>query len=58
MGTVEDGKDANLVLLDRNPRASVQNLHKIDSVIRAGNYYSRNALEELKNAVADHVARA
>ena len=47
MGTVEAGKDANLVLLDANPLSSVQNLHKINAVVRGGTYYSRAALDDL-----------
>jgi imidazolonepropionase-like amidohydrolase len=49
MGTVDVGKAANLVLLDANPIASVQNLHAIHAVIRNGNYYSNDRLEELRN---------
>lgn len=49
MGTVEAGKEANLVVLDANPIDSVQNLHRIHAVIRNGNYYSHSALEALKN---------
>ncbi len=41
MGTVEVGKNADLVLLDANPIESVQNLHKINAVIRAGSYHSK-----------------
>ena len=52
MGTVEEGKDANLVLLDRNPVESVQNLHRIHAVIRAGRFYPGEALAEVKNQVA------
>jgi imidazolonepropionase-like amidohydrolase len=48
MGTVAVGKDANLVLLDGNPVASTANLHRIDAVVRAGNYYPKDALEKLK----------
>ena len=48
MGTVETGKDANLVLLDANPLASIQNLHKINAVVRAGKYYSRSALDAIE----------
>ena len=52
MGTVGPGKDANLVLLDGNPVESVQNLHRIHAVVRAGSYYPRPALEGLKEQVA------
>jgi imidazolonepropionase-like amidohydrolase len=48
MGTVAVGKDANLVLLDGNPVASAANLHRIDAVVRNGNYYPKDALERLK----------
>jgi hypothetical protein len=47
MGTVEAGKDANLVILDADPLMSVQNLHKIYGVVRAGTYYSRAALDAI-----------
>ena len=33
-GAVEEGKNANLVVLDGNPIESIQNLHKIDAVVR------------------------
>jgi hypothetical protein len=49
MGTVGAGKDANLVLLDANPLASVQNLHRVFAVVRAGTYYSRAALDDIRH---------
>ena len=55
MGTVEAGKDANLVLLDANPIESVQSLHKISAVVRGGKMYSAGTLDALKKAVADRV---
>ena len=55
MGTVEEGKDANLVLLDANPLESVQSLHTIHAVVRAGSLYSRQCLEGLKEQVAGHI---
>ncbi len=54
-GSVEEGKDANLVMLDANPMESVQNLHGIYAVIRGGNFYSKQALEGLKDKVQQHV---
>lgn len=48
MGTVEAGKNADLVLLDENPIESVQNLHKINAVIRAGSYHSKDELDSIK----------
>ncbi len=56
MGTVEQGKNANLVLLDANPMESVQNLHRIDGVVRAGTYYSRHDLDAMKQMVEQRLA--
>lgn len=50
MGTVEEGKNADLVILDANPMEGAQNLHKINSVIRAGYYYSASDILALKNS--------
>ena len=47
MGTVEPGKAADLVVLAGDPTASVQNMHRIDAVVRAGRYYSRADLDGL-----------
>ena len=55
MGTVEQGKDANLVLLDGNPVESVQNLHKVHAVVRAGSLYPSQSLEGLKEQVAGNI---
>lgn len=48
MGTVDIGKNADLVLLDANPIESVQNLHKINAVIRAGDYHDQQKLSDMK----------
>ena len=58
MGSVAVGKDANLVLLDANPVASVANLHRIAAVVRDGTYHSAEALAALKKKTADRVAAA
>lgn len=55
MGTVDEGKDANLVLLDSNPLESAQNLHTIHAVLRAGSLYPKQSLEDLKEQVAGHI---
>jgi hypothetical protein len=51
MGTVQAGKQADLVLLDANPIESVQNLGRIYGVVRAGTYFSRHDLNALKKQV-------
>ena len=51
MGSVEVGKNADLVVLDANPVASVESLHKIDAVVRAGFYFSRDDLKAMKDKV-------
>jgi formylglycine-generating enzyme required for sulfatase activity/imidazolonepropionase-like amidohydrolase len=52
LGSVTAGKDADLVLLDANPISSVANLHRIDAVVLAGRYHSRDDLDALKRRVA------
>jgi len=52
MGRVVVGGDADLVLLDADPIASVQNLHRIAGVVRGGVYHSRQDLDALAARVA------
>ena len=56
MGTVEAGKNGDLVLLDGNPIADVANLDKVSSVFLRGKHYSRTALDKLLSDVAAAVA--
>jgi cytosine/adenosine deaminase-related metal-dependent hydrolase len=58
MGTVEQGNNADLVLLDANPIADVANLDKISAVVLKGKYYSRTALDRLLSDVAAGYAAA
>ena len=51
MGTVEEGKNADLVLLDANPIANVENLDRIWGVVLHGRYYSRSSLDNMKDDV-------
>jgi hypothetical protein len=40
------------VLLDADPTADVQNLHRVSGVVRAGKHYSAADLDALKAAIA------
>jgi imidazolonepropionase-like amidohydrolase len=46
-GTIENGKVADLVLLDANPLEDIANTRKIAAVIRDGQYLDRTALDKL-----------
>jgi imidazolonepropionase-like amidohydrolase len=52
MGTVDIGRNADLVLLDANPIEDVANLNKIAAVVLNGKYLSEVALDKLKSDVA------
>ena len=56
LGTVEASKKANLVLLDANPIASVQNLHQVSAVVCGGNYFSNDVLTGMRQGVAARLA--
>lgn len=56
MGSVAVGKNANLLLLDANPIANVQNLHRIFGVVRAGTYHPSATLASMKYRTAERVA--
>jgi hypothetical protein len=46
-GSIEQGKIADLVLLDGDPTRDSENLHRIHGVMRGGFYYHRNGLDAL-----------
>ena len=48
MGSIDVGKNADIVLLNGNPVESVQNLRSISCVVRAGFYYSHADLDALR----------
>ena len=53
LGSVEEGKIANLVLLDADPLADIHNTTKISEVFLAGKEFDRSALDQmLKSAEA------
>ncbi len=54
MGSVEPGRNADLVVLAGDPTRSVGNLHKVVAVVRGGRYLDRAALDaiELRAAAA------
>ena len=51
MGTVEEGKNTDLVLLDANPISAVENLDRIWGVVLRGRYYSKSALDKMKDDI-------
>jgi imidazolonepropionase-like amidohydrolase len=52
LGTVQTGKIANLVLLDRNPLEDIKNTREIAAVILDGKLISRTDLDQILNQVA------
>ena len=47
-GTIENGKFADLIILNRNPLENISNTKTIDGVIMNGIYYNSDKLNELK----------
>lgn len=56
MGSVEVGRDADLVLLDANPIHSALNLDRINAVVRNGTFYSRDSLDKKLREIADEAS--
>ncbi|GGK77814.1 amidohydrolase family protein [Mangrovihabitans endophyticus] len=52
MGTVEPGRNADLVLLDANPVAAAANLHRVVGVVRSGRHYGVQELAAMKDRIA------
>jgi imidazolonepropionase-like amidohydrolase len=57
LGTVEQGKIADLVLLDANPLEDIENTTKIAAVVEGGKLYPRPALDEMLAGVESAAAR-
>jgi hypothetical protein len=51
-GTVEEGKSADLVLLDADPLEDIRNTQKINAVVMRGHYYSREDLDAMLERAA------
>ncbi|GGF30568.1 amidohydrolase family protein [Subtercola lobariae] len=52
LGAVDEGKDADLVILASNPLESVSALHDIVATVRAGKYRDAAELEAVKERIA------
>jgi imidazolonepropionase-like amidohydrolase len=50
-GTVEKGKAADLVLLEADPLAKIENTRKIAAVVRGGKYFAKTDLQRMLNEV-------
>lgn len=50
-GGVAAGMNADLILLNKNPLEDIRNTQSIDAVIFNGNFYDRNKLNEISDAV-------
>jgi len=48
-GTVEKGKKADLVILDKNPLHNIENVRHINAVIQNGVLIDSNKIDEIKN---------
>jgi imidazolonepropionase-like amidohydrolase len=53
LGTVEEGKRADLVLLGKNPTEHADHLHDVVGVVRAGRYYAPEDLSAIRAHVAE-----
>ena len=51
-GTVEEGKSADLVLLDADPLEDIRNTQRINAVVMRGRYYPRAELDGMLERAA------
>lgn len=55
LGTIEPGKLADLVLLEKNPLDDISNTQTIDTVIANGRVFRRHELDALLQSVEQYV---
>jgi len=53
LGTIEEGKLADLVLLDSNPLDDIANIRRINAVVANGRLLTRDDLDGLLNKIAE-----
>lgn len=51
LGTIDEGKWADLLILDANPLDDIENTLEINTVIKQGKVYNQTALEEIKDGL-------
>lgn len=51
IGTLETGKDADILVLDANPLEEISNVRKLDTLIQQGRMYDRPALDRMLERV-------
>lgn len=56
MGTVEEGRMADLVLLDANPLEDIRNTRRIEAVVLDGRLLDREELDRILEGVETHAA--
>jgi cytosine/adenosine deaminase-related metal-dependent hydrolase len=58
LGTIEQGKLADLVLLDASPLEDIANTRRIRAVVLAGRYLDRSELDRMLKGVEHAAAKA
>ena len=58
LGTIDEGKLADLVLLSANPLQDISNLQKIEGVVLNGRWLDRKALNKISSDVETKIANS